>query len=356
MARDGYRYRSLFWPVVLIGVGTIWLLANLNVIPAGGLWILARFWPLLLIWIGLDILFGHRSPLLGAAIGVLAVGVAVLLVVGGPSWGWNSVGAGGELRTERFIQQKGSATTAEVVLDLSHAPTNIRQAAEPATLIDATISHRGQVDFTVSGDVKKRVNLSYTGTGGGWFWNWGPVGGDETWDIALGGGVPTDLVLDLSSGRTQGDLTGVRLQSLTVKASSGSVELRLPPSNGRPYPVMWDASSGSARVDVSDGAALEMGVDMSSGSYTLNLGRDVDAAITINGSSGRFSVDVPDGAALRLEVRDSSSGSVKVPSGMVEVQRGRDDEGVWQTPGFDGAQHQIVVVVEQMSSGSIVVD
>jgi len=35
-------YRSFFWPVILIGVGVIWLLSNLNLIPGDNLWILIR--------------------------------------------------------------------------------------------------------------------------------------------------------------------------------------------------------------------------------------------------------------------------------------------------------------------------
>ncbi|NLG66807.1 MAG: DUF4097 domain-containing protein [Actinobacteria bacterium] len=352
----GYRYRSLFWPVVLIGVGVIWLLANLNVIPAGGLWILARFWPLLLVWIGLDILLGHRSALWGAGIGIVAVGVAVLLAVGGPSWGWESGGISRELYVERFSEPKGQATSAEIFLDLSNAPTTLKQTEEPGTLIDATIAHRGQVHFTVSGDVRRRVEMAYTGSGGGWSGNWGWEGGDERWDISLGGGIPIDLELDLSSGWTRGDLTGLDLQSLTVRASSGSVELQLPSGSDRPYPVKWEASSGAARVDVADEADLEMEIRMRSGSYTLHMGRNVDAVVTVNGSSGRFTLDVPDGAALQVDVRDSSSGSVKMPGDMVEVRRGHDDEGLWQTPGFDQAHHKVRVVVARMSSGSIVIE
>ena len=56
------RYRSLFWPMVLIGVGVVWLLGNIGVIRPASLGVLVSFWPLILIFIGLDILFGRRSP------------------------------------------------------------------------------------------------------------------------------------------------------------------------------------------------------------------------------------------------------------------------------------------------------
>lgn len=352
MARNGYQYRSLFWPVVLIGVGIMWLLGNLGVLPANGLWILSRFWPLLLVWIGLDILFGHRSPVLGAGLGVLAVVVAVLIVVGGPTWGWGGAFAGGELRTERFTEPAGGVEAAEVRLELSHSPV-VLTAGDSSMLVDATIRHRGTVDFSVSGGSQKQVALSYRGSGGIWLGGWGGAAGDEDWEISLGRGIPMDLILDLSSGRTQADLNGLRLQALSVKASSGSVEMALPASGAGSYSVSWRASSGSSRVEVASGAAVDMEVDMSSGSYAVHCGQDVDARIRLRGSSGGFTADVPEGAAVQLDVRDSSSGSVRVPSGMVQVERGRDDEGVWETPGFGAAQHKIYIIVERMSSGDV---
>lgn len=356
MANTGYRYRSLFWPVVLIGVGIIWLLVNLNVLPAGGLWLLGRFWPLLLIWIGLDLLFGHRSPLLGAGLGILAVIVVVVVVVGGPTWGWGGATGSVELRHERFTEQLGQATSATVNLELSHAPTTITSPAESGVLIDADLRYRGTVDFEVSGGARRRVDLSHAGTSGIWIGNWGPTGKDEAWTISLAGGLPLDLSLDLSSGRTDADLRGVSARSILVEASSGSVTAQLPAVQAVRYSTNWEASSGDARVEVAPGATLDMELGMSSGSFVLVIGRDVDAQVRVKGSSGTLRIDVADDAAVQLDVRRSSSGSVRVPARMVEVQRGRDDEGVWETAGFADAARKVVIVVERMSSGDISIE
>ena len=48
---------SLVWPIVLIGMGVVFLLDNLNVIDVD-LWLLiTRLWPLVLVAVGIDILF-----------------------------------------------------------------------------------------------------------------------------------------------------------------------------------------------------------------------------------------------------------------------------------------------------------
>ncbi|MBC7814218.1 MAG: hypothetical protein H7175_23895, partial [Burkholderiales bacterium] len=48
--REGaLEYRSLFWPIALIGFGAIWLLGNLNILTRANLAVLGRLWPLILI-------------------------------------------------------------------------------------------------------------------------------------------------------------------------------------------------------------------------------------------------------------------------------------------------------------------
>ena len=68
--RERYGYRSLFWPIVLIGIGVIALLANMGALDRENLLVLFRLWPLLLILIGIDIMFGRRAPGIGALIGI----------------------------------------------------------------------------------------------------------------------------------------------------------------------------------------------------------------------------------------------------------------------------------------------
>jgi len=81
------RYRSFFWPIVLIGVGAIWLLANLNIISVTSLNTLLNLWPLILIVIGLNLLFGHQTQWAGAIIGVLAIGAVIAFLVFGSALG-----------------------------------------------------------------------------------------------------------------------------------------------------------------------------------------------------------------------------------------------------------------------------
>lgn len=52
------RPASIFGPIVMIGVGTALVLANLGYVKIGSVW---HLWPLVLIAVGLNIVFGHRG-------------------------------------------------------------------------------------------------------------------------------------------------------------------------------------------------------------------------------------------------------------------------------------------------------
>src|SRR5579862_4518308 len=58
MALHGYRRGSIFWALVLISIGVMFLYQNFN--PAIHPWrIIAEFWPLLIIFWGISKLIGH---------------------------------------------------------------------------------------------------------------------------------------------------------------------------------------------------------------------------------------------------------------------------------------------------------
>ncbi|NLT35099.1 MAG: hypothetical protein GXX83_04305 [Gaiellales bacterium] len=344
----GYRYRSLFWPVVLIGVGVVWLLANLGVISGLSVAALLRFWPLVLVFIGLDLLIGHRALWVGGVLGLLAVAVAVVLYVGAANWGW---GIGDEsISTHRYTEAVGNAASAEVRLDLSAAPSYLTAAEDAAVLFDATITDRGEPTYEVSGGSERRVGLSLDRSGGWFDWS---LGGDLRWDVRLGRGVPLALRMDRGSGSVEADLRRVQLTALTCDGGSGSMKLLLGGQGGTVLPLQFGGGSGSTEVEIAEGTAFEAEVNMGSGGFRMTLGPDSMATVRCSGGSGGFRLDVPDGAALQVEVRDSGSGSVRLPSGMSEIRRGDGDEGLWETPGFAGAADRVTVIVESMGSGSV---
>ena len=81
MDEERGRRGGLFGPVILIGLGVVFLLNNLGILDWSVWEVIVRLWPVLLIAAGLDVLIGRRS-----ALGSLLSLVLTLAVLGGALW------------------------------------------------------------------------------------------------------------------------------------------------------------------------------------------------------------------------------------------------------------------------------
>jgi len=323
---DKGHYRSLFWPVFLIGVGVIWLLSNMNLIPQVNVGTLLRLWPVLLIAGGLDLLFGRISPLIGAIIGVLVVGVVVVVLFAAPALG---LPAAPEVVTERFVEPIGQATSATITLDLGSPRTTITALSDSENLLDATVQHLGNARLTSSGVENRRVTLGTTPMSVTFF-DIGSIG-PRRWDIGLTPTIPLDLTIDSSSGGGDFDLSDLMLSRLFLDSGSGSVTLRLPAADDG-YNARVDSGSGSVVIDVPC-SNIELRLDSGSGSVRVNAAAN---------------------CPLRVEVLDGGSGSVNVPGNLNQL-RGDRNEGVWESPDYSGAAVRLLIIMEDQGSGSFTV-
>jgi hypothetical protein len=82
------QQRSIFFPLLLIAAGVIWLLVSMGRIPSENLWALAHFWPFLLIAAGLGLMIRSFWAPARIILDVLVVGAAVLAIVFAPQLGW----------------------------------------------------------------------------------------------------------------------------------------------------------------------------------------------------------------------------------------------------------------------------
>jgi hypothetical protein len=142
------RRISIFWPLVLVAVGALWLLTNFGVIAGGNFWVLLRLWPVLLIAAGLDLLFGRRWPLVSALIAVLTVGAAVAAVIFAPQLGlganaptwqlglpWTFVS--GERGSGRLVTETREVSDFDSVQFSTFGDVTIRQGESESLVIEA---------------------------------------------------------------------------------------------------------------------------------------------------------------------------------------------------------------------------
>ena len=336
---------SLFWPIMLIGLGLLWLMSSVGLLPGTDPSILFQLWPLILIAVGLDLLWGRRSPETG---GIIALATLLLLLVFmwvGPALGLG----GGQVVTERFTEPVDGASSAQVELNLSSAVTRVFALEDDDQLVDAEMRHAGRIDFSASGTDHRSIRLAYSSLGpGATFLG---LGADLRWDIGLAPEVPIDLRVDGRSGATTLDLELLALRSLVLDAGSGATALALPATDAR-YLVDVSGGSGAIRVSAADQSALDLSARPGSGGMSLAFGQDADADVTLRSRSGAVSIEVPRGIEVRLEVQDRGSGRLNVPRELEQL-RGDDRTGVWQSDGYEGATSSVRITVESRGSGSI---
>jgi hypothetical protein len=348
--KQGFQYRSLFWPILLIGVGVVWLMANLDLIPTPSLRLLIRMWPLFLIVGGLDILFGRRSPVIGGLIGLGAVALVVALLYFAPTL---DIGTGGDLKTLTFSEPVGAATSANIDLDLERYPTTIKALSASNLLIDAELDTYTDVSFSARGDQKKTVSLApiedYT-----FDLDWiDEIARDARWEIGLSPEVPLDLVIDIGSGSVTLDFLDLDLTDLMVDGGSGSVKLALPSSVSK-YDMEIDGGSGSFDIEIEAGADIDAIMDVGSGSFTIEIGSGADVDMNVDGGSGSITFNVPNDVGVRVDVRDKGSGSVRVPNSYELVDDYGDDDrdtGIWESDDFNTAAHRVEILFDP-GSGS----
>ncbi len=73
--------RPIFWPLMLVAIGLVWLLTSFGLIAQPDLTVLFRFWPVALVAVGLELIARPRWPIISNLVTVAIVTLAVAAVV-----------------------------------------------------------------------------------------------------------------------------------------------------------------------------------------------------------------------------------------------------------------------------------
>jgi hypothetical protein len=314
----------LFWPLILIGVGVVWLLSNMGILQPASLSILFRLWPLILIVIGLDLLFGRRHPMIGTLLGIGAIALVVALMLVGPALGWTQ---GAEVQEGRYTAELDDATSASVTLGLAVADTTVKSLGDSNLLFEANVRYFGDIDFSASGTIQKIVTLNNRNASASNFWNFGWFSGqpDLRWEVGLSQQVPLDLEVNSGVSNATLELSELQLTGLVVNAGVGNMNISLPAGDGEPYTVNLNSGTGQINVDVASGTAINF---------------------VIKGGVGEVKLDLPDEAAAKVDA-STGVGEISLPAWFTKVSGDSEqfvgESGVWQTDNFDNADQKITI-------------
>lgn len=261
-------YRSnprLFWPIILIGAGIIFLLNNLGVIQGNPWSVLWRLWPVLLIALGLEILIGRSGAagsILSAVLGLLVVGGVLWILIARPALPGLNFNFNGELKTDQIDYPLNAVRSASVSIGFSTGTNELRALSDSNKLIEGTIRHYGDLMFDPS-DSGSQANIRlHTGSAS----ISTPFGGsEERWDVALNPGVAYDLDLNMGVGQSTIDLSKLTVTGGRLDAGVGTTDLMLP-AKGR-FTMNVDGGVGTIRIHAPGKVALRVEVDTGIGSF-----------------------------------------------------------------------------------------
>jgi hypothetical protein len=259
------RRGSLGWGLVLIGIGVVFLIAQLR--PGFDPWeLLWKYWPVLLILLGVAKLWEHMSNRNNPQArssgwisgGVITI-VAILALIGLSTH--HSGAANPILRDAESLQLQGAkSVTAKV--DMGAGQLNVNSGS--GQLMDA--------DFSYDQDSgKPRVNYSVSGTNGNLDIAQHENGGvhfgrnENTWTLKFGD-VPLDLNVDMGAGQGELNLRGINLTRLKIEMGAGQINLDLTGERKQTFDVDVQGGVGEAVIRLPHDVGVEIRADGGIGS------------------------------------------------------------------------------------------
>jgi len=295
-----YRYRGLFFPVALIAIGIVVLLANTGVLSTQALERLGDLWPLLLVIFGLQLILNHTLPrqqatLVGLAATVVIVVGAVAYAVLAPATSFGTQRIGSQ-------EQLGGLSTASLDLNYGAASIDVNAGGIGDLLYQAHIDYPGGENpptisldretgalqihesssfspFHLFGAQRRQVQLTLT---------------DKVpWSIQIGGGAANMRL----------ELRNAQLAKLDISGGANQLDAQFPSPKGT---VSISVSGGANNITIVAPAKSQWRVAVSggvsavtiNGSSSGNLGGDFQQQSPGYGSAtDRFDIEVSGGAS-----------------------------------------------------------
>lgn len=274
------RYRSFFWPAVLILVGVFALLVNSRLIPVENLDRLLDLWPLILIVIGLEVLV--RRTLQGAAAELAAVLIVLLAIAGAAAYValGPATGVGGQ--TLDASGKVGTLERAAVHIEVGAANITVQGSGSIGNdLFRAHINYSGSKPDVTLDESSGDVQISQANASGFFFQSRRFVltlqlNSSVLWKIAVDGGATTDTF----------NLSNVRVTSIDLNTGASREEITLGVPSGT-VPITINAGAVTMNVHRPKGVAASVTVSGGASNLTFDS-RQSHAIGTLTNQTGNY--------------------------------------------------------------------
>ena len=224
-----YRRDGIVGGVVWAGLGGIILLANLGYIPPIYWDVVLRIWPFALVVWGLDILLSRRNwwtAVLALLTGVVVVGLIYWVIMAAP--------VTRTMHNETFQTQSEGVQQASIVLESVTGKFSLQDGAAPDNLADGKAqlltNEDLQLDYVVQDDTGVLTLKSDTNNGSQhWFPN---IDNRREWQVNLSESMPLDISSKLIAGEQTADLSALQVDDVGVETVLGRTVITLPEESG----------------------------------------------------------------------------------------------------------------------------
>ena len=259
-------------PLLLIVVGLVALLVNLDLV-SGGFWDrLFMLWPLVLVVIGLEFLTADDRA--GRTARVAAFGAVLVIAAGATLYAIAGPAISGGLPSGTSSAPMGQISSANLELSYGAGTVNLTTADLGSDLYRASYSSKGVAPsrtFDLNGStLTVKVNNNFPGS---WF------GGSDRLDLTLNSSIPWAVTVNAGGFTGDLDLRSVDLRSLDVNAAAGKVTLQLgsPTSS---IPVQFSGVAQQLTVKVPSGTAIAVHASGIASNVTLPDGQSLSGAFS----------------------------------------------------------------------------
>jgi hypothetical protein len=272
------RYRSYFWPAVLILIGVVAFLVNSGVISSDRLNLLFDLWPVILIVIGLELLArralpGQNGDVAAVLIVLLAAGGAIAYVALAPN-----PTTSGKLDSHAALGNLDHAT-----LEIDAGAANITVTGTRSLegdLYHATVSYSGAKPEINLDRSNGSLTISQGNTGFGVFQT-----RRFTLDLQINSSIPWTITSNGGASTETFNLASVPLKSMDINTGASREDITLGPPSG------------------------VVPITINGGALTVNLHRLAGAGVSVSVSGGAVSLDFDGRQHHAIGSADDSSGS-----------------------------------------------
>ena len=254
------RRRGVFWPLLLIALGLLFLLQTMGFISGVSWLAIASLWPILFILIGLDIAFAGRWPVPTLVAEVLVIAVGLALVAYAPNLGPGVFVFGGSGPGESDVTVPRSGAT-ELDLTLNAGATRAYRVSGGAT--ELVQAHSADADLRVRTTGTSRLNVRLDQVTPNGFIR---PAGEADIQVQVASDVPTSLTINAGAGQFDIDLSDIHVRTADVNVGASSMRFVLPKPTGD-VPIDMNGGASNITLTVPDG--VEARISTSGGLISL---------------------------------------------------------------------------------------